>query len=643
MADKHNRDHIFRRIMTSGFKGPIMPKRSNSEEKGKRKEICRITKDCDVTAVTTNMKGKVLRFWKGKVSMYELDGKNYPFQLNTEEELIANDTVLNMLYLPSLTVEMVRNIPGIRVMMEDPTKENTETMETYIVGTLVKYKEHDGKLELQIKWDGSDNNNPKEEQYCVPGEESPLKLFDAGIVTTTTCKGCGKDVNRIRWKGNDDNYFCTFCNITSESVSSEWHCGQMSGKLTDKEMLLKKTKVRLFEEDIVIKKRQGNCLWPYPGMCKNNSESTERTGKFRKKELLIPVQVQSADGYIFLHDICDLKIKREDEWDKANQFYYQDHLQNLGQDGTEYVEAKIRHGEKMHVTEIQIHLWKEGTSTSWDTSYNPSLLFILMDDMEECLEDIISFFRNSSVPCYLACQKVLLWNSDQDIGTSCGVHHSTTKQTIEKLLENGCTIFKIMSGKEEADLKYFMDMAKRYLGEEVIPVILKSNEKFKLDETTLEEAKTEIIPIVSAKISDFTRVAWPSKETLSDDRKKNKSLSNNKIRGLPKKQDDRQDIDESNIDTYIVNTSRPWEVKQWNKKNLSKENLEYGQWFFKTKEVKLDNIIPLILVGVAMHIFHVRKVTGLHDKLQNSGAVSINWEIICLLTFIEVHTINREA
>ncbi|XP_062591187.1 uncharacterized protein LOC134252698 [Saccostrea cucullata] len=168
-----------------------------------------------------------MKFWKGRVSWYELEGKNYPFELDTEEELIADDITLKMHHMPSLTADMVRNIPGIRVMMELPTKENTEK-ETYIVGTLVKYKEHDDKLELQIKWDGSDNNNPEEEQYCIPGEEGPLKLFDAGIVSNTTCTGCSKDLNGIRWKGIGDNYFCTFCNIRSTSVSSEWHCGQMS-------------------------------------------------------------------------------------------------------------------------------------------------------------------------------------------------------------------------------------------------------------------------------------------------------------------------------------------------------------------------------------------------------------------------------
>ncbi|XP_062598231.1 uncharacterized protein LOC134259647 isoform X2 [Saccostrea cucullata] len=565
----------------------------------------------------------------------------------------------------------------MKVTSENKNKSESESK--YIVGAILAYKKtgNSENVRVKIQWDAELNTGSFNVRSQGSLNNQQLLLFDTGLKTETECIRCSINIKGIIWKNENNQAFCTMCymRFADEFIGKfTWECGKTFCKeLSRKEAPNKWTDVLLFVENESVKyqtiETKKTCLSvcgfrKASGIVKND----KLMGKLTRDSILHPMTVQSINGSIFMRDICDLKIQIGIEKNKDCHFYYQDHLQLLGEDETEFYDAQVKHFDKNQeqVSKIQVQVWKKEASVSWENSYRPVLHFIFVDQKDDILQDVLNLLSHSRISCHLVYDQVVLWHNRQENIQSCGVHENTRKETITKLLDNNFRMFKVMKeessiNKDERKVKgkkkrkgllqrnrncsnigYFIDIAERFFGEKVMPVIVTSYAIEEMEKCIQDKANEAEIPILSFEDSSYVSVLWSSESCMkkgskvkeeSSKRATNlntdccfprgcfcKNMSSVSPNNNSKTDEDLRvtEASESNMNMsqpitskdkklklenkYEVDRTKPWIVREWQKDQALETDID-NQRCLISKAINKDfvRLVASTIVGVVIH------------------------------------------
>ncbi|CAG2208728.1 unnamed protein product [Mytilus edulis] len=167
------------------------------------------------------------------------------------------------------------------------------------------------------------------------------------------------------------------------------------------------------------------------------------------------------------------------------------------------LEAEVKH--EWHITKrykiikkIEINQGKDIPQLKQMT-YKPKLylIFETKDPTSELLiDEIRQFSKKKKLPCHIIEQKLVFLGDDT---SSVCINRNTSDESIQKLVQKGCSIFHRGNIEEdESEFSYFKRMNEAVIGEKVLPVIV-SLCNGEQTEYTRENARKLKIPVVQFK------------------------------------------------------------------------------------------------------------------------------------------------
>ncbi|XP_071146988.1 uncharacterized protein [Mytilus edulis] len=308
---------------------------------------------------------------------------------------------------------------------------------------------------------------------------------------------------------------------------------------------------------------------------------------------------------ISFHPILDLKCTKT----RMPFLYYHNQLPVLGKaDSRGYFEVNFTF-ENGSTTKIQVDILRSVKPVEKDT-FKPSLFLIFadhpelyreksQDDKMVLMEEVITFAKETSLPCYVVHPMVLFHSGSTN--TAC-IYNKTTKETIKELVKRGfCKFERGNIEDNEDEIHCFIRLAKYVIGENVLPVII-SLGNGGISTSVMNSAAQSKIPIIRFKKHKIDiRVFTPEK------------LQKGKLK----------------ITEHKTDIQNPWNVKEsesWNIE-LAKINLhEDPDEIVLLSEIQpnfqhnLDVLVCCLIIGVSMEENSSERST----KKSNSTAIFLD-------------------